>query len=91
MHIPINNDYAIGADQFSWHILKLRTLKRKGKSVQEWRPIKWYSNLENLINAFADFGLRTSEVESLADLLKEQKNLKAALCGSLHAQFKGAA
>ncbi len=91
MHIPISNDYAIGADQFSWHILKLRTLKRKGKSVQEWRPIKWYSNLENLINAFADFGLRTSEAESLADLLKEQKKLKAGLCRSLHTQFKGAA
>ncbi len=91
MHIPISNDYAIGADQFSWHILKLRTLKRKGKSVQEWRPIKWYSNLENLINAFADFGLRTSEAESLADLLKEQKNLKAALCRSLCSYLKVAA
>ncbi len=90
MHIPINDDFAIGSDQFSWQILKRITRERKGKSVQEWRPIKWYSNLENLINAFADFGLRTSEAESLADLLKEQKRLKAALCDSLH-NFKGAA
>ncbi len=91
MHIPISNNYAIGADRYSWQILERKTRERKGKSVQEWRPIKWYSNLENLINAFADFGLRTSEAESLADLSKEQKKLKAALCRSLHTRFKGAA
>jgi len=91
VHIPINDDFAIGSDQFSWQILKRITRERKGKSVQEWRPIKWYSNLENLINAFADFGLRISEAESLADLLKEQKNLKAALCRSLCSYLKVAA
>ncbi len=90
MHIPISNDYALASDQYSWHILKRNRRKRNGKSVSEWAAIKWYSNLENLINAFADFGLRTSEAESLADLLKEQKNLKAGLCESLHS-FKGAA
>ena len=90
MHIPISNNYAIGSDQYSWQILKRKTRKRNGRSVTEWRAIKWYSTLENAINGFADFKLRTFDAKALADLFKEQKKLKAGLCRSLHS-FKGAA
>ncbi len=91
MNIPINDDYTIGADQYSWQILKRITRKRNGISVEEWEAIKWYSTLENAITGFADFKLRVSDAKTLTRVLEEQKNLKAALCGSLHAQFKGAA
>ncbi len=89
--IPIADDFAIGADEHCWQILKRNRRKRDGVSVEEWSAIKWYGSLESAINGFADFKLRTSGAETLADLFKEQKNLKAALCGSLHNQFKGAA
>ncbi len=91
MHIPISNDYAIGTDQYSWQILKRKTRKRNGKSVEEWKAIKWYSTLENAITGFADFKLRASDAKALADLFREQKKLKAGLCESLHTRFKGAA
>ena len=91
MNIPINSDYALASDQYSWQILKRKTRKRNGKSIEEWEAIKWYSTLENAITGFADFKLRVSDAEALADLFKEQKKLKAGLCGSLHTQFKGAA
>ena len=91
MNIQISNDYAIGADQYSWHILKRKTRKRNGKSVEEWKAIKWYSTLENAITGFADFKLRVSDAKTLTRALEEQKNLKAALCGSLHGHLKGAA
>ena len=91
MHIPISNDYALASDQYSWHILKRNKRKRNGKSVSEWAAVKWYSTLENAITGFADFKLRASDAKTLADLFKEQKNLKAALCESLHTQFKGVA
>ncbi len=91
MHIPISNDYALASDQYSWRILKCNKRKRNGRSVEEWKAIKWYSTLENAITGFADFKLRTSDAKALADLFKEQKKLKAELCGSLHTQFKGAA
>jgi len=91
MNIQIDDNYALGADQYSWQILKRITRKRNGKSVEEWEAIKWYSTLENAITGFADFKLRVSDAEALADLFKEQKNIKAGLCRSLHAQFKGAA
>ena len=89
MNIPISNDYAIGADRYSWQILERKTRKRNGKSVDEWKAIKWYSTLENAINGFADFKLRVSDAKTLTMVLKEQKNLKAGLCESLHTRFKG--
>jgi len=91
MHIPISNDYAIGADQYSWQILKRITRKRNGKSVEAWEAIKWYTTLENAITGFADFKLRASDAKTLSRVLEEQKKLKAALCESLHTQFKGVA
>ena len=89
--IPVDGNYAIGADQYSWQILKRITRKRNGVSVEEWEAIKWYSTLENAITGFADFKLRASDAKALADLFKEQKKLKAGLCQSLHTQFKGVA
>ncbi len=91
MNIQIDDNYALASDQYSWQILKRKTRKRNGKSVEEWAPIKWYSTLENAITGFADFKLRASDAKALADLFKEQKKLKAGLCRSLHTQFKGVA
>lgn len=91
MHIPISNDYAIGSDEHCWHILKRITRKRDGLSVTEWEAIKWYTTLENAITGFADFKLRVSDARTLADLSKEQKKLKAALCRGLRSYSKGAA
>ncbi len=89
MHIPISNDYALASDLYSWHKLKRKTRKRDGVSVKEWKAIKWYTTLENAITGFADFKLRASDAKTLADLFKEQKNLKAGLCESVHG-LKGA-
>ena len=91
MNIQIDKNYALASDQYSWHILKRKTRKRDGRSVEEWDAIKWYSTLEDAISGFADFKLRMSDAKTLARVLKEQKNLKAALCRSLHTQFKGVA
>ncbi len=91
MNIQIDDNYALGADQYSWQILKRITRKRNGKSVEEWEAIKWYSTLENAITGFADFKLRKSDAKTLSRALEEQKNLTAALCESLRTQFKGAA
>ena len=91
MNIQVDDNYAIGADQYSWQILKRNRRKRHGRPVEEWEAIKWYTTLENAITGFADFKLRASDAKALADLFKEQKNLKAALCGGMHTRFKGVA
>ena len=65
-YIPVDGNYAIGADQYSWRILKRKTRKRNGRSVDEWKAIKWYSTLENAITGFADFKLRASDAKALA-------------------------
>ena len=91
MNIQINDDFALGADQYSWHILKRNKRKRNGKSVEEWEAVKWYTTLENAITGFADFKLRVSDAKTLVMVLKEQEKLKEELCRGLHTQFKGAA
>ena len=91
MHIPINNDFAIGSDQYSWQILKRKTRKRNGRSLTEWEAIKWYTTLENAITGFADFKLRVSDAKTLVMVLKEQKKLKEGLCHGVHTRFKGVA
>ena len=86
--IPIDQDYAIGADQYSWHLLKRKSRKRDGESVTEWQPIKWFISLESAVNGFADYSLRVSEVSTVCELAEKQKSVFASLCKALHPKFK---
>ena len=86
--IPIDDNYALGADQYSWHIAKKVTRKRKGKPVDEWQAIKWYTSLESAINHFVDLKLRVSGATTLVELQKEQEKVLAALCKALHPKYK---
>ena len=86
--IPIDKNYAIGADQYSWHILKCRSRKRDGVTTDEWQPIKWYMTLEAAVNGFADYALRVSGASTVTELSEKQKNVFAKLCHALHPQFK---
>jgi len=86
--IPVDDTYAIGADQYSWHILKRVVRKRAGQLVTEWQAIKWYSTLESAVNGFADYKLRVSGASTLIELQKEQKIVFAELCEALHPHYK---
>ena len=86
--IPIDDTYAIGADQYSWHISKRVARKRDGQLVTERRPIKWYPTLESAVNGLVDYKLRVSGASTLIELQKEQKKVLAALCEALHPHYK---
>ena len=88
MRIPIDNQFAIGADQHSWHLMKRVTRKRDDNATDEWRPIRWYTSLQDACNGYAQLRLRTCEAQSVAELLAEAENTVAALCAALHPQFK---
>ena len=86
--IPIDDNYAISADQYSWHISKRVVRKRDGRSVTEWTPIKWYSTLESAVNGLVDYKLRVSGASTLIELQKEQEKVTATLCETLHPHYK---
>jgi len=88
MRIIINEKYGIGSDQYSFHILRRNKRKRRGRQVTEWTPIKWYMTVESLIEGFAEYQIRMSNVETLTELLKFKKELMAELGASLPANFR---
>ena len=91
MRIIINDKYAIGSDQYSFHILERCERNRGGKQVTEWKPVKWYITLESLIEGFAEYQIRMSNVRTLTELLKFKKDLIAELRERLPAEFKAVA
>ena len=88
MRIILNQKYAVGSDKYSFKILRANKRKRSGNQVIEWKPIAWYSNLELLIEGFAEHQIRMSNVETLTELLQFKQDLMAALGASLPANFR---
>lgn len=88
MRILINDTYGIGADQYSFQILKIKKRRRHGCQVDEYIPIKWYTSVESLIEGFVEFQIRMSNTETLAELLQFKKELITELHERLPAEFK---
>jgi len=88
MRIILNNKFAIRADQHSYQILRINKRKRNGRQADEWRPVAWYMTIESLIAGFAEYQIRMSNVETLAELLQFKKDLIAELRERLPDDFK---
>ncbi len=88
--IPIDADYRLTADSQSWMIqrCKRRKARRGGFITDEWKAFSWHPTLEQAVNALADYQLRTSGVQTLADALAEVKRIKAALTRALSPRFE---
>ncbi len=88
--IPIDADYQLTADSQSWMIqrCKRRKARRGGFITDEWKAFSWHPTLEQAVNALADYQLRTSGVQTLADALAEVKRIKAALTRALSPRFE---
>ena len=74
--IPVDDFYALAADEHAWKILK--------RENHKWRGIKWYSNLENALNGLVNFKLRISGAENFTELQAEQKRILKELSEALH-------
>ncbi len=53
--IQVDEQYAIGADAYSWHILE----RHRYKGGHRWEPILWFATLEHCANALTDLAVRT--------------------------------
>ena len=82
--IPINEDYALGADAHAWHILK----RHRDKDNYRWEPTAKYATLEQCVNGFAERAVRLSGAQTLTELLAESQRVVSVICGALQPHFK---
>ena len=77
--IPIDDNFSIGADQYSWYIARKR--KRKGEWV--WEPFKWFPTLEMAGQALFELKVRLSGAQDCSELLqavtRSRNHIKQAL------------
>jgi hypothetical protein len=82
--IQVDEQYAIGADAHSWHILH----RRNYKGGYKWEPILWYGSLEQCVHALREMVVRTCKAQTLADILAESERITSALCQALRPRFR---
>lgn len=83
MILPINDQYRLAADSHGWTIEEKCVRKRRGVRRTEWTPIRWYSTLAQAVEGYAEFRLRISDVQDVAEALGEVKRIAAELCEAL--------
>lgn len=83
--IPIDSDYQLAADSQSWMIQrrKRRKARHGGVITDEWEAFSWHPTLQGAVNALAEYQLRTSGVQTLADALVKVKHTNATLIKAL--------
>jgi hypothetical protein len=60
--IQIDQDYAIGSDSYSWHILK----RHRYKGTERWEPVLWYATLEQCVHGLWQRAVQRCGAQSLA-------------------------
>jgi hypothetical protein len=58
--IQIYELYAIGADSYSWHVLR----RRRYKGGHQWISILWFATLEQCLHGFWQRTIQTSGAQS---------------------------
>jgi len=81
MILPINDVYRLAGNQHCWTIQRTRKRKhrRTHEAVEAWEDIRWYASIEAAVNGLAELLLRTSDAQTLAEVLAEAKNVAATL------------
>ena len=82
--IPLDAQYALGADTHAWHILK----RHRDKDNYRWEPTAKYATLEQCVNALAERAVHLSGAQILAELLAESQRVVSVICRALQPHFK---
>ncbi len=81
--LPINDKFRLAANRFSWMIQQAR--KRKGQIV--WVAINWFPSLEMAVNALGNLMVRTSDVKTVDEVLREAKKVTDTMVQALSPKF----
>ena len=85
MFLKINDEYAIESDVNCWAI---SNFKKELKQGEFWKPIAWYSTLENATNGLLQREIRCLEVDTLNDAIKGVEGLARELVGALSPEYE---
>jgi len=84
MILPVDNDFRIKGDQYSWSIQKSR--KKKGEIV--WESFKWFQSLESTVDQLGKYMVRTSDAQTLDEALLVLESVTTKLTLALSPKFK---
>ena len=88
--IPIDANYRLAADNQSWMIQRRKHRKsRHGDHITgDWETFSWHPTIEGAVNQLADYELRASGAQSVAEALAEVERISATLIRALSPRFE---
>jgi len=84
MILPIDDDYRIMGDKYSWAIQKGRM--KQGEIT--WESVSWFNSLESTVNHLGNLMVRTSDAETLSDALIVVEEIATKLSQALTTKFE---
>lgn len=89
MFIQIDDNYALGSDRYSWHILKwrMRKTRKTGKVEKVWEAYQWFSTVQKATQGLGELMVRESEAQTFAEALAEIESVTAKLTQALAPQY----
>ncbi len=88
--LPFDDRYRLAGDRYSWMIQKHRRRKtRRGNAVvDDWETLSWHPTLQGTVNVLAEYALRTSGTQSVAEALAEVERIGAMLTRALGPRYE---
>ena len=83
MIVPIDDEYRIKGDKYSWAIQKGRM--KQGEIT--WESVSWFNSLESTVNHLGDLMVRTSDAQTLGDALIAVDKIATKLSQALTTKF----
>ena len=88
--IPIDPNCRLAADSNSWMIQRCKRRKSRhgDHMIGDWETFSWHPTLEGAVNTLADYELRTSGAQSVAEALAEVERIGAMLTRALSPRYE---
>ncbi|EAC3591520.1 TPA: hypothetical protein ACX1L3_000975 [Listeria monocytogenes] len=77
MKIKINNDYVIRSSQYQYILSKPNGKDKEGKEL--FKDIGYYPTIEQTLAAFADYHIKTADINSFEELTEELHKVRKVL------------
>ncbi len=84
MILPIDDEYRIKGDKYSWAIQKGRM--KQGEIT--WESVSWFTSLESTVNHLGNLMVRTSDAQTLGEALIAVEEIATKLSQALTTKFE---
>ena len=84
MILPIDDEYRIMGDMYSWSIQKARL--KNGETT--WESFNWFTSIEHAVNHLGEMMVRTSDAQTLGEALVEIERVTTLLSHALSTKFE---